>query len=119
MDDKRQELVVLYQQMADLTLPKCGQCMIPYNCCSPEYCEIAISFAEKKGIELQRTGHPKLPLMGSHGCTAPPHLRGMCTMHVCSINSLGFDPKDPAWTEHYFELRDKIERLEFELWDDD
>jgi hypothetical protein len=50
--------------------------------------------------------------MGPGGCVAPPHFRKLCTLHVCSINSLGFDPKDPRFTREYFILREQIEQLE-------
>lgn len=63
---KRQELVVLYQQMADMTLPKCKSCRVPLSCCSPEYCEISRVIALEHGVELQITNHPKLPFMGQN-----------------------------------------------------
>lgn len=107
------KLEALYQEMADLTLPKCKQCRVPLSCCSPEYCEMAIADAAEKGVILSRTDHITLPLMGTHGCTAPPHLRPYCTLHVCSINNLGFDPKDRAFTKKYFRIRRLIEKEEF------
>lgn len=51
--------------------------------------------------------------MGATGCKLAPHMRPLCTLHVCSINSLGFDPRDPEFTQKYFELREKIETIEF------
>ena len=111
---KDKNLIEAYQKMADLTLPKCKKCPCPLSCCSPEYCEITIKHAaETWGIQLERTKHPTLPLMGENGCTAQPHLRPICTVHNCKINALGFDP-DMKWTEEYFDLRDKIETLEYE-----
>lgn len=112
---KRKEYEELFQKMADMTLPKCKQCPLPYSCCSPEYCEMAIRVAKRNGVTLEPTDHPKLPLMSETGCIAPPHLRPLCTLHVCCINSIGCDPNDPKWTKEYFELRAKIERLEYEL----
>jgi hypothetical protein len=107
------ELKQLFQEMADLTLPKCKQCRVPLSCCSPEYCGMALDTAKEHGIALKITDHPTLPLMGANGCTAPPYLRPLCTLHVCSINDLGCDPKDPVWTGQYFELRDKIGELQW------
>ena len=104
------KLIQLYQEMADLTEPKCRQCRAPHSCCSPEYCQMAFEIAAEHGTTLEATGHERLPLMGSNGCVAPPWSRPLCTLHVCSINGLGFDPQDPAFTKAYFKLRKKIER---------
>lgn len=113
----RERIVALYREMADITLPKCKECRVPLSCCSAEYCRLAIKFAPKKwGVELKETGHKTLPLMGESGCVVAPHLRPLCTMHVCCINSIGCDPKDPEWTDKYFELRNQIENLEYELF---
>lgn len=110
------ELVPLYNEMADLTLPKCEQCRMPLSCCSPEYCEMTIECAQNRwGVELKRTNHPKLPLMGEKGCIADPHFRVLCTLHVCSINSIGCDIKDLPWTEKYFELRGQINEVEYRI----
>lgn len=111
MTDER--LVDLYQQMAELTKPKCQSCRVPYSCCDAMYCRIPM----RMHPELKPTGHPKLPLMGETGCIAKPHQRKLCTLHVCSINGLGFDPNDPEWTEKYFELRYQIEDTEDELFE--
>jgi len=102
----------LYQQMYEHTLPKCQQCRVPMSCCSSEYCEIAIGNASEQGISLTRTGHNSLPMMGKNGCIVSPHLRPLCTLHVCSINSMGYDLKDPEWTDRYFELRDEIAAID-------
>jgi hypothetical protein len=113
MDD----LPSLYQRLYEITGPKCRtECRLPQSCCSPEYCEIAIEFAQEEGIELARTDHPKLPLMGPAGCTAPPHLRPMCTRHLCSINGLGMD-RDPVFNRKYFRLIEQIDRLELEKYE--
>ncbi len=120
------KLAGLYRKMAEHTGPLCGgptcfknarpEEIPPNRCCSPEYCEMAIQWAEEiHGVKLDRTGHPTLPLMAvepGKGCTAAPHLRPICTMHACCINSLGFHPDDPKWTDRYFRLRAQIERLE-------
>jgi hypothetical protein len=113
----RQELVVLYQKMADHTQPECRfSCRIPLSCCSPEYCGMAIDYAKEEwGVELPTTDHPKLPLMGPKGCTAPPHFRPLCTRHVCSINSHGFKPGDGKWTDEYFTLLEQVEEVHYRL----
>lgn len=110
MDSK---LVVLYAKMAELTKPKCQACRAPMSCCDSMYCDMAIETAKASGEVLTHTGHKTLPMMGENGCVAPPHFRPLCTLHVCSINNLGFDPKDPAWTKEYFKLRAKIEKLDW------
>lgn len=109
------KLIQLFQQMADLTEPKCRECRVPQSCCSPEYCGMAFETAAEHGVTLQATGDERLPLMGPTGCTAPPWTRPLCTLHVCSINSLVFDPKDPAFTKQYFKLRSKVEKEQYGL----
>lgn len=107
------ELVSLYKEMAELTLPKCKQCPLPLSCCSPEYCGMAIQIAKEDwGVELETTDHPTLPLMGPNGCTVAPHFRPLCTLHTCKINAWGFEPKDSRWTKAYFILREKLNVLE-------
>lgn len=54
----------------------------------------------------------RLPFMGAKGCVVPPHLRPLCTLHVCSINSFGCDPKDADFTAKYFKLRRQIDRVQ-------
>jgi len=75
------------------------------------YCEEAIRYAKEDwNVDLQPTGHPKLPLMGPTGCTAAPHLRPICTVHTCQIGSLGTS-KNRQWDKEYFDLRGRIEDL--------
>lgn len=111
-------LTRLWQEMADLTRPKCGgpRCRPydarPHRCCDAAYCEQAIDIAARDGVTLPPTGHPTLLLMGSEGCIAPPEYRPLCTLHVCAINNLGFDPDDSEWTERYFTLRERLSELE-------
>lgn len=108
------KLVQLYKQMYEMTEPECRLiCRCPQACCSPEYCGMARVCAEAEGVYLEVTCHPTLPYMGLKGCTVPPHLRPICTVHVCSINALGFKPGDQEWTQKYFELREEIVELEF------
>lgn len=82
-----------YRELAKLTGPKCGsiqQCLNvygPQRCCSSKYCEIARNHAKTYyGIDPVETGHPTLPFMGPSGCTLEPHLRPVCTIHVCEMD---------------------------------
>jgi hypothetical protein len=113
--EREEQLIYLYDEVYKLTLPECRQCRKPLSCCSAEYCELAIDYAKDVwGVILAPTDHPNLPGMGVSGCVIPPHLRPMCTFHVCSISSLG-TMKDATKNEKYFELRSKIDVLENEL----
>lgn len=106
-------LVVLYEEMASLTKPECEKCRLPYQCCSPDYCQFTIAYAKESWrVTLQTTDHPTLPLMGEKGCTVAPHLRPLCTVHTCQIAALGCKPGDAKWTNRYFKLRDQISKLE-------
>ena len=79
---------------------------------------MAIQIAkEDYGIELvpETQPHPKgLLFIGEKGCTVPPYLRPLCTLHTCDVNSFGFKRNDPkgVWTKKYFALRAKIENIE-------
>src|SRR5690554_1033656 len=104
-------LETLYDRMAKLTEPKCRQCRVPFSCCDRYMgCEFAREWAKDRyGIDLEETEHFKsgatnLPFMGPDGCTVAAHLRPSCTLHVCSINSQGWDSTDPDWTREYFSL---------------
>jgi hypothetical protein len=114
-----QQLVILYQKLADLTAPECGQCRTPYSCCSLEYCEAAETYAAEEfdiALTLETTPNPKgLLFLGEKGCTVPPYLRPTCTMHTCDINSLGFKRNDPAWTKNYLKLRESIEAAQWDF----
>lgn len=115
--DKRQQLIDLYAKMAAHTLPECRACFNPYSCCDPLYCDIAIQVAKKFwNVELAKTDHPKLPLMGPTGCTAAPHLRPMCATHTCTMNSIGSKPNDLPWTKEYYRLHQQIQLIENELF---
>ena len=114
MTPKQQtRFIVLSQEMAAHTAPECAKtCRAPHFCCDSMYCRMAIDNARDNwGIALLHTGHKTLPLMGPTGCTAPPHLRPICTVHTCQISGFGFKPGDPAWTKKYFSLRNKLERM--------
>ena len=109
------QLVVLFQQMYELTNPECGKCRVPLSCCDAMYCGCAQEYAlEEWGVDLTpvRTDHPTLPFMGPAGCSVPPYLRPLCTLHVCSINDIGIKPGDSEWTSKYFKLREQIDELE-------
>jgi len=94
-----------------LTRPECGRCRVPLSCCDEMYCQMAIEYAKNEwGVELKTTDHPKLPLMGPTGCTAAPHLRPICTVHTCQINSVGTSG-NAEWDQKYFTLREQIEEL--------
>jgi hypothetical protein len=105
------------QEMADHTAPECATvCRIPHNCCDIMYCEIALHYARRTyNIELQPTGHPTLLFMSERGCVVEPYLRPLCTLHVCSIQSLGQKPDDPEWNETYYQLRNHIDDLLYQI----
>lgn len=107
------KIIALWQKMADHTAPECAHtCRAPHSCCDPMYCEMATETAQLLGVELQTQNHPTLPYMGPNGCVVPPHVRPLCTLHTCAMNSLGFKPGDDQWTRKYFRLRAAIERAE-------
>lgn len=118
MNELNELEIKLFQEMYELTNPKCGQCRIPYSCCSSEYCEAAkVYTSEKYGIDLsdRTTGH-KVPFMGPNGCVLEPHFRPLCTVHTCGICSMGYETKDDRtldeeWTDRYFTLRNQINEL--------
>jgi len=112
-DRLKNKLIGFYARMSEITQPKCAtECRLPRSCCSPEYCGMTIENArERWNTELATTDHPKLPLMGPEGCTPAPHFRPWCTLHLCSINALGFD-KDMDFTKEYFKVRVKIDTAE-------
>src|SRR5258708_2687239 len=112
-------LPILYQRMANITAPLCGSGSCEcgqfadrqYRCCEKQYCEGTARFAwEKYGIDLQTTGHPELPFMGEHGCTVAPHLRPICTLHMCWISwaAQSSIEGNEQKTKAYFDLREDI-----------
>lgn len=111
----RPELVKLYAEIAAHTKPECAKCCVPNSCCAKEFCDMAADYAEKQwGETLQPTGHPTLPFMGPTGCVVAPHLRPICALHTCEINSVGVKRGDEAWTSVYFDLRNRIDEIELE-----
>lgn len=55
---------------------------------------------ETFGIELEDVGDT-IPFLGPNGCVVPPHLRPICSVHICEQHL-----KDDGWTERYMELRE-------------
>jgi hypothetical protein len=48
---------------------------------------MARTFAMKEyGIELKETGNKEIPFMCESGCVVAPHLRPICTIHVCNVS---------------------------------
>ena len=114
-EDIDNQLVVLFQQMYEMTRPECDKCRVPRSCCDAMYCGCAEEYAQEEwGVDLTplKTDHLTLPFMGPTGCVVAPHLRLLCSVHTCDINSLGFKKNDLLWTERYFRLREQIEELE-------
>jgi hypothetical protein len=115
----RDLLIAAYKQMSELTAPLCGKCprmqQAVNRCCDKRYCEMAIQIAKKDwGVTLKPTGHSIIPLMGPDGCTAEPHFRPLCTLHNCQINAFGYT-LNSKWDKKYFDLRSKINTLQFRL----
>lgn len=110
----------LFEEIAALTKEECRQCRIPFSCCDSFHCEIARDYAkEYHNIDLQVTNFPnpkKLLFMSAEGCVVPPYLRPNCSLHTCSISSIGFNSEFPKeWTDKYFDLRNKIEDNEYKI----
>ena len=128
LEQVKQALIKLYQDMANHTQPECAKCphgtgKLAYSCCGPEYCKLAKQHAKDLwGVQLEETelyksGRTNLPMLGESEtgikCTVAPHLRLACTIHTCDICSLGFKPNDSDWTAKYWKLRTTIEMLEY------
>lgn len=106
---KLQKLIDTYQEIADVTKPKCGNCVVANSCCAPEFCDHAEKVAGQHGVKLERTGHKTLKFMGPNGCTVPPYLRPICSMHVCEMHYA----RDAEFAEKYFELRSSVDEMEW------
>lgn len=118
-DETNARLIQLYQEIVDHSQPVCsGQhekpCRVPHSCCDRSVCLLVIEEAKWNwNTVLLQTDHPKYPLMQADGsCSAPPHMRPLCSVHVCCISSFGRHPTDHAWTARYWLLRNEIEELE-------
>lgn len=113
-DLQRLQLIAMYTEMVALT--KCGGCARPSGCCDAMYCTAAKVHARKNwGVELVEVSKGKALFLGENGCVVPPHLRPICSLHHCDIAGLGFFPDDSGRTSRYFEVREQIEELEFQL----
>lgn len=116
MDKTPKAVVEAYEEIAKHTLAACDRScrdVRPFRCCERQYCDMALAFAKMKGVDLRTTEHPTLPLMGpDNRCTAPPHLRPICSVHHCDILSFGAlrtgtTEERAKWTDRYFDLREQ------------
>jgi hypothetical protein len=117
----RKRLVVLYAEMAEHTNKLCAACSGPsdrdsgaYGCCSVEHCEITMAYAKEAwGVDLEPV-NIHMPLLGSEGCIAAPHLRPSCSVWTCALGDPGYtDPApDAEWRGQYAELRGRIDRID-------
>jgi len=121
--EKKSRLIDLYRQMYELTEPECRcSCLLPRSCCAKEHCEMAANVAaEMWDVDTAplRTGN-KIPFMGPDGCVLEPHLRPHCTVHTCDILSWGCKVRpapDPEWDKKYWELRNEIDELSWEVFE--
>lgn len=106
----------VFKDIADHTVGKCGQCMAPNACCSRSACEDTREFAMTYfEVALKETDHPNLPFMGESGCTVAPHLRPICSVHVCERH-FGYDAE---WVNEYWRLREKADEVLSALLDRD
>ena len=119
-------LITLYQEMYEFTLSECKEsCRARLSCCSFEYCDEAERWAKEKwniqllpvhdgSVKVIDYSNTILPFMGDDGCVVLPHLRPMCTLHTCDINSMGYSRKGKEWDDKYWKLREEIMVLESE-----
>lgn len=107
-------ILKLYKEMSELTAPLCEKkCRGPQKCCSSEYCEMTIEHAKLHyRIILGRTDHSSFPLMGPKGCTADPHLRPLCTVHVCEYT---LSSQSKELQDQYYALREEISENDISL----
>lgn len=119
-----ERLVSLYKDLYEITSPECNKCKIPNSCCSVEYCIAAEDIAlEQFGVDVRPKRMSSLGgesckdyYLSPTGCVLEPHYRPMCTLHTCDIMSWGYKPNDEEWTKRYFEIRDSISEVEFNLF---
>lgn len=117
----RERLIAAYEEISKLTRSLCDtKCKLAaldsqgcFRCCSPEYCNLAKQMARSMwDTELEPTDHPTLPFMGPKGCTIAPHLRPLCTLHLCCE----FEVMVPSEvSSQYWKLREEIDTLETTL----
>jgi hypothetical protein len=114
----RERLKVLYADLAEHTWSDCEvSCTYRprYGCCHPMFCRLAAHFAARVwDVELEPTGHPRLPFMGPEGCTIEPHLRPVCSKHTCERSPLPFRERRQLseWHRRYEDLMAEVERLD-------
>lgn len=75
---------------------------------------MAIELAQQYGVELKPVREDKCPLLGPEGCIAEPYLRPLCSLHIC--DKLLFS--SPYLMRDYYDLRDKINRIECEIFEE-
>jgi hypothetical protein len=78
-----------------------------YRCCDKQWCEAAERFAASDyGIDIggMKTEYGigiGIPFMNeNHECVVPPHLRPICSTHVCPWRY-----SNPEWERRYKELK--------------
>ena len=104
--DKKDKLKNLYKKMYKLTQEKCSSCNP--TCCNDNQCD----FTKQIAKETWGVDSGKAPYMTDSGCSIDPHLRQLCTLHICEKHYM----LDPVFNKRYFKLRDKITILEFEVY---
>ena len=106
-------LIQLFQEMHELTLPKCGECRVPHSCCDKFACSMTREIAKDLwNVNLPFDDEKDIPYLNPDGsCQVAPHLRPHCTYHTCAINGLGTSG-DLDWDRKYFDLREKIDKEE-------
>jgi hypothetical protein len=101
------EIIQLYADMAAHTRDECAKCPRPHSCCDNMYCDMATAEAEAAGLVFPKSNNPKAYYLHEQGCIIPPHLRVLCTLHTCAINSWGTSGND-EWDAKYFNIRKLI-----------
>lgn len=99
------DAIATFQALADHTKNACGSCRVPYACCTTEQCHATARVAlEDFGTDLTplMTDNPRLPFLGPNGCVVAPHLRPVCTVHVCDSHLT-----NTAWSDRYWDLREE------------
>ena len=129
----KDKLIRLYRRLSKETMAWCRhhRCQYrgTYHCCAPLYCQIAIKWAsenwnirlpKKRRRNIPRVGtrgmfyfpcsskSTELPLMGTRGCLAPPHLRPICTMTTCDINASKEDAEISRLTMNIQKIERKL-----------
>lgn len=110
------ELCALYDEIARITEDRCRKCVVPYQCCNPEYCAIAVKWArDDYDIDLEPRRPPqegqRAPFLAPDGaCVLEPWLRPMCAVHVCE----GHLWRDLDFHAKYMDLRDQIGERQLE-----